>query len=96
VVHEYVRPDDDPTRVGFVVGRSVGNAVVRNRVKRRLRHLMADRLSDLPPHSSLVVRVNPGADDLTPIDLEQQLDLTLAAAAKRLSARASISGGAPS
>ena len=31
-----------PARVGFVVSKAVGNAVIRNRVKRRLRHLMRD------------------------------------------------------
>lgn len=31
------RPDDAPFRVGFTVTRKVGNAVVRNRTKRRLR-----------------------------------------------------------
>lgn len=29
------------TRIGLVVGRSVGNAVSRNRAKRRLRHSLA-------------------------------------------------------
>ena len=29
----------DVTRFGFVTGKAVGNAVVRNRVKRRLRHI---------------------------------------------------------
>ena len=33
-----------PARVGFVVSKAVGNAVVRNRVKRRLRHLARERL----------------------------------------------------
>lgn len=36
VVH--ARLAGPPTRVGFVVSKAVGNAVVRNRVKRRLRH----------------------------------------------------------
>ena len=42
-----VRPrgDDDPTmRVGFTVTKKVGNAVVRNRMKRRLRALARDTL----------------------------------------------------
>lgn len=32
-----VRGDDAPVRVGFTVTKKVGNAVVRNRTKRRLR-----------------------------------------------------------
>ena len=36
------------TSVGFVVSRGVGTAVDRNRVKRRLRHLMRAALADVP------------------------------------------------
>jgi len=49
------------TRVGFVVSKAVGPAVVRNRVKRQLRHLTRERLSLLPEGSLLVVRANPAA-----------------------------------
>ncbi|HEY6795441.1 MAG TPA: ribonuclease P protein component [Kineosporiaceae bacterium] len=48
-------------RVGFVVARSVGNAVVRNRVKRRLRAAMASRVAALPAGALVVVRANPAA-----------------------------------
>lgn len=51
-----------PTRVGFVVSKAVGNAVVRNRVKRRLRHLAADQLSTQSPVAlDVVVRALPAA-----------------------------------
>ena len=62
-----------PTRVGFVVSRSVGTAVVRNRVRRRLRHLVRDRLADLPPASTLVVRALAGAGDATYDELRADL-----------------------
>ncbi len=48
-------------RVGFVVSKAVGNAVIRNRVKRRLRHVVRDRVSSLPTASVLVIRALPGA-----------------------------------
>jgi ribonuclease P protein component len=38
------RSDTGPPRVGFTVSRKVGNAVARNRVRRRLREIV--RLSD--------------------------------------------------
>lgn len=48
-------------RVGFVVSKAVGNAVTRNRVKRRLRHLSRDLLVTTPEGILLVVRALPGA-----------------------------------
>jgi ribonuclease P protein component len=51
--------------VGFVVSKAVGVAVERNRVKRRLRHLMRDHLSRLPIGSRVVVRALPAATGLS-------------------------------
>ena len=50
-----------PTRAGFVVSRAVGSAVVRNTVRRRLRHLMAASLDRVPPGSRVVVRALPAS-----------------------------------
>ncbi|TNM69039.1 ribonuclease P protein component [Streptomyces sp. NP160] len=50
-----------PVRVGFVVSKAVGGSVVRNRVERRLRHLVAAQLGALPPGARAVVRANPAA-----------------------------------
>jgi ribonuclease P protein component len=50
-----------PAQVGFVVSRAVGGAVVRNRVRRRLRHLFRERLAALPVGSVVVVRALPAA-----------------------------------
>ncbi len=48
-------------RAGFVVGKAVGNSVVRHRVTRRLRAVVRDELDRLPPSSDLVVRARPEA-----------------------------------
>ncbi|MBU4215642.1 MAG: ribonuclease P protein component [Actinobacteria bacterium] len=47
--------------VGFVVPKSVGGAVARNRVKRRLRALVRARLDSFATDESLVVRALPAA-----------------------------------
>lgn len=61
-------------RVGFVVSKAVGNAVVRHRVTRQLRHLLADRLDALPPCSTLVVRALPPAAAASSAELGVDLD----------------------
>ncbi len=48
-------------QVGMVVSKAVGNAVTRNRVKRRLRHLAASQLSRTPAGTQLVVRALPAS-----------------------------------
>lgn len=53
--------DFPPTRVGFVVSKQVGNAVVRNRVKRRLRHMAPSWISTTEPPIDVVVRALPAA-----------------------------------
>jgi ribonuclease P protein component len=65
---------DSPVRVGFVVGRSVGGAVVRNAVRRRLRHLLRDRLERLPAGSQVVIRAQPEAASVPGRTLSRDLD----------------------
>ncbi|MEO5709174.1 MAG: ribonuclease P protein component [Nocardioidaceae bacterium] len=54
-------PMGTSARVGFVVSRAVGNAVTRNLVKRRLRHLTRERITSLPVSAVLVVRALPAS-----------------------------------
>jgi ribonuclease P protein component len=78
----------DPARVGLVVGRTVGPAVVRNRVKRRLRHLMRERVETLPPGSLLVVRAGPAAAEASSDALARDVDAALGRARGRRGASA--------
>ena len=70
-------PPAEPARVGFIVSRAVGTAVVRNRVKRRLRVLVRGYLGVLPAGSLLVVRANPPAAAARQADLAADLDLVM-------------------
>ncbi|HVV77588.1 MAG TPA: ribonuclease P protein component [Mycobacteriales bacterium] len=80
VLHAQALSDDPARRVGFVVGRAVGPAVTRNRVRRRLQHLIAARLEQLPAGTRLVVRATPAAADRTFDSLGVALDEALAKA----------------
>ncbi len=75
--HPHVAEGTPSARAGFVVSKAVGPAVVRNLVKRRLRHLVRDRLSRLPAGSLIVVRALPPAGSASYHDLEHDLDAAL-------------------
>jgi ribonuclease P protein component len=77
---------DDQVRVGFVVSKAVGGAVVRNRVKRRLRHLAAARLADTPTGTHIVVRALPRSVE-APSEVRSDLPSAWASALRRLAER---------
>ena len=82
--HLRVRADvDEPARVGFIVSRAVGQAVVRNKVKRRIRHLAAGYLHSLPRGSLLVLRANPQAATARQAELAAELDVVVRALLRR-------------
>jgi len=72
-----------PSRAGFIVSKAVGKAVVRNRVKRQLRHLAAAALPATPFPVDLVVRALPEASSG---DLRTEFETALTACLNRLAA----------
>ncbi|MGI9084709.1 MAG: ribonuclease P protein component [Aeromicrobium sp.] len=83
LVTHMVSGESGTTSVGLVVSKSVGTAVVRNRVKRRLRHLMRRRLVDVPGGSLIVIRALPAARDASSATLAGDLDAALTRAGAR-------------
>ncbi len=65
-------------RVGLVVGKTVGNSVIRHRVQRRLRHAVRDHLAALPGGGVLVVRALPPAATASYAVLAEDLATCLA------------------
>lgn len=79
-----------PSRVGFIVSKAVGNAVARNRVKRRLRVLVGKHWSAVPAHSLVVVRAKPGCAAATFSQLNEQLQRCLAQLSRKIDSPARL------
>lgn len=77
VVHALTGTTEPGVHAGFVVSKAVGNSVIRHRVARRLRHLVADRLGTLRPGCALVIRALPPAASATSAELAVDLDSAL-------------------
>ncbi len=91
VVHVARPTSAGPVRVGFVAGKPVGGAVVRNRTKRRLRALVRPLLPQVLPGTRVVVRANPPAAQSSTAVLERDLASAFTRAAAAAGALAAAS-----
>ena len=77
----YVAPNElGRTRVGITVSSRVGKAVVRNKVRRRLREALRARFERLAPGVDVLVVARPASAQVTWAELNQALDSVLARA----------------
>jgi ribonuclease P protein component len=67
----------DGPRIGLVVSKSVGSAVQRHRVARRLRHVARTLIDELDPADRVVVRALPSNRHTVSARLEQELRTAL-------------------
>ena len=70
------REDPGPCRLGVVASKRVGNAVARNRGKRRVREWFREN-SRVPSATDLVVVLRVGAPALSAAQTEAELDQAL-------------------
>ncbi|MGO3678285.1 ribonuclease P protein component [Leucobacter sp. UCMA 4100] len=61
VAHAVLRTQDEPARFGYIVSKKVGNAVVRNRITRRLKAISDEVLRDGFTGYDVVFRASPAA-----------------------------------
>jgi ribonuclease P protein component len=88
VLYTFPRDGGEPARVGLSVGRRVGGAVERNRVKRLLREACALHAARLPGGHDVVLVARPDAQELAD---ERGLD-GIGAALEELLAKAAGDG----
>lgn len=73
------------TRFGFIVSRRVGNAVVRNRVRRRLREVVRRHQGEFPSGWDVVLVARPPIVQADFVEIERALMQALARARSWLS-----------
>ncbi len=83
----YVAGCEGPSRAGVIVGRSVGGSVVRHRVARRLRHVLAGVLDDVPAGSLIVLRALPPAAGADSAVLRRDVESSVRRARARVGRR---------
>lgn len=68
------QPDRDPPlrRAGFIASKRVGNAVQRNRCKRRLREVFRNNQDLLPPSCDVVLIARPATINANASEIERQ------------------------
>jgi ribonuclease P protein component len=78
-----VHDDDGLSRIGIIVGRRVGKAVTRNRVKRRIREAGRAIYPDIIPGHDIVLIARPAAAAATALELQEAVASLLARARLR-------------
>jgi ribonuclease P protein component len=71
----YARRDEagDGPKIGLIIARSVGSAVQRHQVARRLRHVARDLVAGLDQSDRVVIRALPGSRGAESARLAQEL-----------------------
>jgi ribonuclease P protein component len=77
LVLRWLRTDRAETRIGLSTPRTLGGAVQRNRVRRRLRELLRERLKRIGPGWDLLLIARPGAGDADYAELGAAIDALL-------------------
>jgi ribonuclease P protein component len=74
VIYSAARADDGQTsRLGITVSRKVGNAVVRNRIKRLVRETFRRHRALFPEGTDIIFIAKPGSAALTLSELTQEV-----------------------
>jgi ribonuclease P protein component len=71
VFYSFARGEDEASgdaRLGISVGRRIGGAVQRNKVKRAIRESFWELAGELPPGHDYVIVARPGVEDLVDRD----------------------------
>ncbi|MGX7351986.1 ribonuclease P protein component [Enterococcus canis] len=73
VIYLLEKPEQKHFRVGLSVGKKIGNAVTRNRVKRRIRQGVYELKDSLRQDVDFLIIARPSVEELSMDELQQNL-----------------------
>lgn len=77
VVYVLEKPEQQHFRVGISVGKKIGNAVVRNAVKRKIRASVYQIRTAICPTCDFIIIARPGVEKLTSNEIQTNLEHVL-------------------
>ncbi len=73
VVYQMEKPNQDHFRVGLSVGKKLGNAVVRNQVKRYIRQALTEDKENLKQDVDMIIIGRKGVEELNYHEVKENL-----------------------
>lgn len=92
VAHVVLTGEARAPRFGFIVSKAVGNAVVRNTIRRRLKAVCAEALSAVPEGADVVFRALPASATAPFAELRGQARRCLRRRGALVEARSEVAG----
>src|SRR5690625_6269244 len=73
VIYYIKKEDQDNFRIGLSVGKKIGNAVTRNRIKRYLRHSFHELQDKILPNLNIIILARQPTKDMNYYDIKKRL-----------------------
>lgn len=73
VIYVLEKPEQKHFRVGLSVGKKIGNAVVRNSVKRKIREAVYQLKDEIRPTCDFIIIARVGVEELTLQEIQKNL-----------------------
>lgn len=74
IVYKYVKQDNDNFRIAISVGKKIGKAVERNKIKRYIRNVTTEHKHEMNPHYDYFVIAREGVKDLDYATFKEKLE----------------------
>jgi len=69
----YYRKNNDKNRYGISIPKKTGKAVIRNKIKRRVKNIIDNNKNDMQSHYDYVIIIRKGILELTYEQMEEEL-----------------------